>query len=72
MKGTTSVVILAGSLLDEALELVLKGFGIKEVMRGYKNVVELALNYLTKLGKNFDPFSTEGIKILENVITKKC
>jgi len=60
--GTTSVVVLAGALLDKADELIDKDVHPTIIIDGYKKAAEKALETLNKIAKKVDPNDKELLK----------
>ncbi len=60
--GTTSVVIVAGSLLDKAEELLEKNIHPTTIVEGYKKASEKALEILKKIAVEIDSNDDEVLK----------
>jgi len=60
--GTTSVVVLAGSLLEKAEDLIEKDVHPTVIVEGYKKAAAKALEILGKLAKKIDPNDDEMLK----------
>lgn len=60
--GTTSVVVLAGSLLEKAEDLIEKDVHPTVIVEGYKKAAGRALEILEKLAKKIDPNDDEMLK----------
>ena len=60
--GTTSVVIIAGELLNRAEELIDKNVHPTTIIDGYRKAAEKALEVLDKIAITIDPSSSEYMK----------
>lgn len=60
--GTTSVVVLAGSLLERAEDLIEKDVHPTVIVEGYKKAASRALEILEKLAQNIDSNDDEMLK----------
>ena len=60
--GTTSVVVLAGSLLEKAEDLIEKDVHPTVIVDGYKKAASRALEILEKLAQKIDPNDDETLK----------
>ena len=70
--GTTSVVVLAGALLDKAEELIDKEVHPTTIIDGYKKAMEKALETLNKIAVDIDPNDREMLrKIAETAMVSK-
>jgi len=62
--GTTSVVVLAGSLLEKAEELLNKKIHPTVIVEGYRKSAEKAIELLKEIAEKIDPTNKEYLKII--------
>eukprot|EP01080_Neovahlkampfia_damariscottae_P006384 gene6384-10391_t len=67
--GTTSVIILVGSLLQKAKAMLSKGVHPRSIIRGYSKCLTYVDDFFIKNSLEFDPFSEEGRKFLMKIST---
>jgi chaperonin GroEL (HSP60 family) len=66
--GTTSVVILSCSLLENALILLNQSIHPIKIINAYSKAKRFALNCLEEVAIPFDPFSEDGKQIMIQVL----
>ncbi len=70
--GTTSVVVMAGELLDKAEDLMAKDVHPVIIIEGYRKAAEKALEFLEQIAERVDPSDREVLKkIAETAMASK-